>query len=283
MGHEKMSDAATDNKTTNGTGNGAATKKRRPDIPKAVWEKVMNEFNHRCAICGESRPQVHHIDQNPANNDPANLIPLCPNCHLIDQHNPTDPMDPFKLALFRKYKDPVLLSPQFHPLFKRIQSYEELFASDRGFFDELHSKLVIANVLKFISFLEMGGYYKDAIEAVIRWDFVDSYQTKTITDEFNNSINRRDYLNSAVKLRKATPTFIEDTRYKQTWEMEAEAAELDKKINEIYERLTTSRRSDEAHYRQKAKAMMPRVWELIIEMLRYQKWDLPPRRKPAER
>ena len=48
-------------------------------------------FNHHCARCGRdcSNPkdsremlQVHHIDENPGNNNLENLIPLCSVCHL---------------------------------------------------------------------------------------------------------------------------------------------------------------------------------------------------------
>src|ERR1035441_2967653 len=86
---------------------------RRPAILRPARERVLSEFCHRCPICGGEKPQVHHIDENPTNNDLLNLLPLCPNCHLTDQHNPTAPMVPAKLALFRKFKDPTILSPQF--------------------------------------------------------------------------------------------------------------------------------------------------------------------------
>lgn len=37
---------------------------------------------HECIICGENRIiDVHHFDENKNNNDPSNLIPLCPNHH----------------------------------------------------------------------------------------------------------------------------------------------------------------------------------------------------------
>ena len=48
-------------------------------------------FDFYCARCGkdcrnsknaESVLQVHHIDENPGNNDLENLIPLCAACHL---------------------------------------------------------------------------------------------------------------------------------------------------------------------------------------------------------
>jgi hypothetical protein len=54
-------------------------RKARPSILRPIKDSVLREFNHRCAICGKERPQIHHIDENPANNDPLNLIPLCPN------------------------------------------------------------------------------------------------------------------------------------------------------------------------------------------------------------
>jgi len=36
-----------------------------------------------CEICGAAgKTDVHHIDMNPQNNDPTNLIRLCRSCHL---------------------------------------------------------------------------------------------------------------------------------------------------------------------------------------------------------
>src|SRR5687768_10032767 len=95
-------------------------KKIRKAIPVKVSTEVLKEYHHKCAVCGVAVPQLHHIDQDPSNNDPRNIIPLCPNCHYIDMHNPTEPMDPRKMSLFRIHKDPTILTPQFHPLFKRI-------------------------------------------------------------------------------------------------------------------------------------------------------------------
>ena len=52
---------------------------------------VRELFDFYCARCGkdcrnsknhESVLQVHHIDENPGNNDLENLIPLCSACHL---------------------------------------------------------------------------------------------------------------------------------------------------------------------------------------------------------
>lgn len=42
-------------------------------------------FEHhekKCIVCGEDKiVAVHHLDENHSNNDPANLIPLCPTHH----------------------------------------------------------------------------------------------------------------------------------------------------------------------------------------------------------
>ena len=52
---------------------------------------IREMFDFYCARCGkncrnsknaESVLQVHHIDENPGNNDLENLIPLCAVCHL---------------------------------------------------------------------------------------------------------------------------------------------------------------------------------------------------------
>jgi hypothetical protein len=137
--------------------------KKRVAIPEKLKNKILKEYHYKCAICGVTDPQLHHIDEDPSNNDPKNIIPLCPNCHLIDLHNPTEPMDPRKLSLFRTYKDPTILSPQFHPLFKRIMFLLN-FESDKkieGIDDE------IRDLVGFISLLEMGAYYSQKIHKML--------------------------------------------------------------------------------------------------------------------
>ena len=56
-----------------------------------VSRYVRELFDFYCARCGkdcrnskhaQSVLQVHHIDENPGNNDLGNLIPLCAACHL---------------------------------------------------------------------------------------------------------------------------------------------------------------------------------------------------------
>ena len=138
--------------------------KTRLTVPKAIREAVLKEFNHRCAICGTDRPQVHHIDEDPSNNDLLNLIPLCPNCHLVDQHNPTIPMDPEKLRLFREFKDPTILRPQFHPLFKRMK-FLNLVKSDS---DVRDLDAQCNELTEFIAVLEMGAFYSKRIGELLK-------------------------------------------------------------------------------------------------------------------
>jgi hypothetical protein len=56
----------------------------RVPIPAAVRREILIEASYRCAVPRCMTPlaiDVHHIDENPANNDPSNLIALCPTCH----------------------------------------------------------------------------------------------------------------------------------------------------------------------------------------------------------
>jgi HNH endonuclease len=49
-----------------------------------VRREILIEASYRCAVprCMTALAiDVHHIDENPANNDPSNLIALCPTCH----------------------------------------------------------------------------------------------------------------------------------------------------------------------------------------------------------
>jgi hypothetical protein len=138
-------------------GNSNLNLKKRKSIPKATEKAVLKEFRHLCAICGNPEPQLHHIDEDPSNNDTLNLLPLCPNCHLLDAHDPTSRPTPEKLKLFRKYKDPLILHPRFDPIFKRMEFLGDanMSVTDEVLFNHKHSDL-----LTFIECLEMGSYYR---------------------------------------------------------------------------------------------------------------------------
>ena len=78
-------------------------KERYPDNWDDIAKNIKQKSGWRCAICKESFaetqltfPQlntkkrnwlsVHHIDENPNNNEEQNLIALCTRCHLKVEH-----------------------------------------------------------------------------------------------------------------------------------------------------------------------------------------------------
>ena len=128
----------------------------RDSIPKALREALLDEYDHRCAVCGGDRPHVHHIDENSSHNELQNLLPLCPNCHLRDQHNPTRKIDIPKLQIFRQHKDPAILKPQFHPIYLRQLFLEAVLESEEPV-GELERQA--GELIEFVQSLEMGEFY----------------------------------------------------------------------------------------------------------------------------
>lgn len=62
----------------------------------ALWFQGMRplilERDTGCAVCGKTtRPHVHHIDHDPANNVPENLVVLCHSHHIIHHKSATTP------------------------------------------------------------------------------------------------------------------------------------------------------------------------------------------------
>ena len=139
--------------------------KVRKGVPERIRGAVLGEYRHRCAICGAERPQLHHIDEDPSNNDPYNLLPLCPNCHLSDQHGPGTSLDSERLRVFRRHKDPTILLPQFLPLFRRAAFLLDVAPGD-GPTEELERGA--QDLVSFVEALEMGGVYAQKIGQLIR-------------------------------------------------------------------------------------------------------------------
>ncbi len=147
--------------------------KERKAIPRVIRDGVLKEYHHSCAICGGKNPHLHHIDENPNNNEPMNLIPLCPNHHLRDQHDPTSPLEAGILVLFRKFKDPTVLSPQFYPLYKRLKVLDTHIANIR---DPDVLKQDLKDLIEFVSTLAMGQYYSKKIKEIMK---ISSWATTT--------------------------------------------------------------------------------------------------------
>jgi len=60
---------------------GKKEKKRKPVSPKLRREKMYQPI--KCKWCRKNPVQeLHHIDGNPRNNKPENLIALCGTCHI---------------------------------------------------------------------------------------------------------------------------------------------------------------------------------------------------------
>jgi len=58
------------------------TKKRTP-IPSEISAQILFESDRTCCVCNHRgrNIQIHHIDENPSNNNPENLAVLCLECH----------------------------------------------------------------------------------------------------------------------------------------------------------------------------------------------------------
>lgn len=56
-------------------------RKRNPN-PKRYTTICWHHHEKKCVVCGENKiVAVHHMDENKKNNDPKNLVPLCPTHH----------------------------------------------------------------------------------------------------------------------------------------------------------------------------------------------------------
>lgn len=137
--------------------------KNREQIPRAVKDAVLKEFNHRCAVCGTDRPHLHHIDEIPSNNDVQNLIPLCPNCHLVDQHDASNTIPQGKLRLFRQYKHRYILKPQFNPIFRRLAFLSSI--KDSNGVEELDKSA--KELVELVLNLAMGQFYGMSLKKLL--------------------------------------------------------------------------------------------------------------------
>ena len=56
---------------------------------------ALQHHEKKCAVCGfDWIVAIHHIDENKNNNDPKNLIPLCPNHHEMVHSKHRDLIQP---------------------------------------------------------------------------------------------------------------------------------------------------------------------------------------------
>jgi hypothetical protein len=60
----------------------------REPVPRSIADPLLVAVRHSCCMCQHQATIIHHIDENNSNNDPDNLIPLCPNCHARVHSHP---------------------------------------------------------------------------------------------------------------------------------------------------------------------------------------------------
>ena len=69
-------------KCANATGGKAKAAKHHTDDVAHYATVAWRHHKKECVVCGENLiVAVHHMDENHDNNDPANLVPLCPTHH----------------------------------------------------------------------------------------------------------------------------------------------------------------------------------------------------------
>ena len=73
-------------------------------------------------------------------------------------------MDGEKLRLFREFKDPAILKPQFHPLFIRIRYLSSI--ADDGDRKDLESRSL--ELIDFVAALEMGAFYSKKLVSLLK-------------------------------------------------------------------------------------------------------------------
>jgi hypothetical protein len=70
-------------------------KSKRLPIPEESRIKLLLWCERHCGFCGKqctTNIEIHHVDNNPRNNDEDNLIPLCFDCHgELARYNPKHP------------------------------------------------------------------------------------------------------------------------------------------------------------------------------------------------
>lgn len=90
-------------------------------------------------------------------------MPLCPNCHLVDQHDASNAMPQPKLHLFRRYKHRHILKPQFNPILRRLVFLGAIKDSDDA--DSLQEKST--ELIELVRNLAMGQFYAESLKKLL--------------------------------------------------------------------------------------------------------------------
>jgi len=192
--------------------------KDRVDIPKSTQEAVLKEYSHSCAICGARDPQLHHIDENPSNNAPLNLIPLCPNHHLNGQHRLHYAIPASRLLLFRIHKHTGILAPQFTPLFNRMLFMEDIPDEAQAY------KLVETgeDLCELVNAHVMGNFYAKQLRKTLpfrgtpnNWPNPDDSYNEAFEQE-SKEIDK-EYLEELRQVRTKIQSIVVELLWYQPW------------------------------------------------------------------
>ena len=81
-----------------------------------------------CAKCGDQKAERHHIDDNPLNNAPQNIMPLCRSCHTKEHKKGLSREDTLRgVESAAKIRRSISLCPNGH-----VYSGENLDVDTRG-------------------------------------------------------------------------------------------------------------------------------------------------------
>ncbi len=111
-------------------------KKEREDVPKDIAATVIFLSDRTCCVCQKKGKQIHHLDENPSNNDFDNLAFLCFDCHEETQIKGgfSRKLDAATIRLFRnEWYDMVAKKKSIQrPLPQRTKSVSRAKKGDRA-------------------------------------------------------------------------------------------------------------------------------------------------------
>src|SRR2546428_2821531 len=142
----------------------------RKKISDHVVAEILETSRRRCCICvalrgdmNEKKGQIAHLDRNPSHNDPDNLAFLCLEHHDQYDSRPSqskgftpEEVKRYRMILLMGLGYPIILAPQFEPLFRRVMFIINI---DKSSFDAQDAEAQAKELVLFVSVLEMGSFY----------------------------------------------------------------------------------------------------------------------------
>jgi hypothetical protein len=142
-----------------------ASRKSRLAVPRVTADKVKALFRHRCAVCAAPYMELHHIDEDPGNNDEKNLILLCSNCHHGRVHGQGHTLDQHALRLYRELGHRFAATGAYRILLARSS-----YVTSGAFRGEAWKKLVTAfdDLVSFVKGLKHGPHFATRVRRLLQ-------------------------------------------------------------------------------------------------------------------